>query len=39
VEWDNIENAKGWLSDASLRAAMQEARVEGIPSVTFLNEG
>lgn len=38
VEWDNVEHAKGWLNDARLRAAMQEAGVLSAPAVTFLNE-
>ncbi|MBX7233694.1 MAG: hypothetical protein K1X65_04865 [Caldilineales bacterium] len=36
LRWDNLENARRYIQDPRLKAAMQEAGVMGPPEITFL---
>jgi quinol monooxygenase YgiN len=38
LNWDSIENAQKYAESPELKEAMQEAGVEGPPSVSFLKE-
>jgi quinol monooxygenase YgiN len=37
-KWDSLENAQQYAQSPELRAAMEQAGVEGPPSIYFLNE-
>jgi heme-degrading monooxygenase HmoA len=37
-KWDTLEKAQKFANSPDLRAAMEKAGVEGMPSVFFLNE-
>jgi len=37
-KWDSLENACKFAKSPELKAAMEEAGVTGLPTVTFLNE-
>ena len=36
--WDSLDNARSYVQDPRLRAAMQEAGVTGPPQILFLDE-
>lgn len=38
LNWESLEKAKQYAQSPELKAAMQEAGVEGPPSIHFLNE-
>ena len=37
-KWDSLANAQKFAHSAELKAAMENAGVEGMPVITFLNE-
>jgi len=37
-KWDSLENAKQYSQSPELKAAMEQAGVEGPPDIYFLNE-
>lgn len=37
-EWDNFENAQGYVKSARLKTAMQNAGVTSAPQITFLDD-
>lgn len=37
-KWDSLENARSYANSPELKAAMQQAGVEGPPNIYFLNE-
>ena len=38
-EWDSIDNAKAFISSATLREAIGRAGVQGEPVIFYLNAG
>ena len=37
-KWDSLENARKYAQSPELKAAMENAGVEGPPNISFLNE-
>jgi len=37
-KWDSVENAQKFAQSPELKAAMENAGVDGRPTITFLNE-
>ena len=38
-KWDSLTNAQKFAQSAELKAAMEKAGVDGVPVISFLNEG
>ncbi|CUS02885.2 conserved protein of unknown function [Candidatus Promineifilum breve] len=38
ITWDHLDNARAWMGDPRLRAAMKDAGVIGQPAITYLDE-
>jgi heme-degrading monooxygenase HmoA len=38
IKWDSIDHAQKWSQSPEMKAAMEKAGVEGLPSISLLNE-